>query len=194
MKKKIKEYMGIEKDFFELDKEKKIAYMKLEFSKPSDIFDLNSISKIPILSDDFIDWVSSSFDMAPRGYKIDLEVLFDDLEGYDNDKLQKIFRKNMMLEFKKTQGKAHTKNLIAYSLIGLGVIFFITMLLITNLWKDGGVAKDIFTYIADIATTVTFWEAMTILVVENKERRSYMKNLYSRFDNILIKKKEAMQK
>ena len=189
MKKELKEFIGIEDDFFDLDKVNKIADMKLEFKKPTDIFDINSISKMPILSDDFISWIASSFDMAPQGYKINLEVSFDDLEGYDNDTLKNIFRKNMMLEFKKTREKAHTKNLIAFSLIGIGVIFFIAMFLIVNLWENGGVAKDIFTYIADIATTVTFWEAMTILVVENKERRSYMKNLYSRFSNIEFKKK-----
>ena len=189
MKKELKEFIGIEDEFFDLDKENKIAYMKLEFKKTTDIFDVNSISKIPILTDDFIDWISSSFDMAPHNYKIDLEISFDDLEGYDNDTLKNIFKKNMMLEFKKTRRIAHTKNLIAFSLIGIGVTFFIAMLLIVNLWENGGVTKDIFTYIADIATTVTFWEAMTILVVENKERRSYMKNLYSRFSNIEFKKK-----
>jgi len=190
MKKELKEFIDIEDEFFKLDKENKIAYMKLEFKKTTDIFDINSISKMPILSDDFIDWISSSFDMAPHNYKIDLEISFDDLEGYDNDALKNIFKKNMMLEFKKTRGQSHTKNLIAFSLIGIGIVFFTAMLLVSNLWKDGGVSKDIFAYIADIATTVTFWEAMTILVVENKERRSYMKNLYSRFANIEFKKKK----
>ena len=39
-------------------------------------------------------------------------------------------------------------------------------------------------YISDIATTVSFWEAMTILVVEQKEKRAYLKNLKSRFSSI----------
>ena len=43
MKKQFKEFLDIEKEFYELDKENKIAYMKLEFDKPSDIFDQNTI-------------------------------------------------------------------------------------------------------------------------------------------------------
>lgn len=180
----LKELLNVENEFFDLDYNKRIAYMHLEFDKPSDIFDLNSKTKLPVLSDDFMEWIASAFDYAPKKYKIDLDVSFTDMEGFDNDALQAIFKKNMMLEFKENEGKARTKNNIAFSLIGIGVIFFITMLLINNLWINGGLIKDIFKYVADIATTVTFWEAMTILVVENKERRSYMKNLIGRFSSI----------
>lgn len=191
MNKNVKEFINIEEEFFELDKENKITHINLEFNKPSDIFDINSITKVPILSDDFIELIQSSFELAPRKYKIHLTISFDDLEGYDNDSLQDIFNRNMMLEFKRNEVKANTKNKIAISLICIGLLFFIAMLLISNLWHDGGVLKEIFTYIADIATTVTFWEAMTILVVENKERRTYMKNLYTRFDSIEFKKKDT---
>ena len=131
-----------------------------------------------------MDWISSAFDFAPKKYKIDLSVSFKDLQGYDEDTLQIIFKKNIMLELKKNEGKAHSKNVIAYSLIGIGVAFFVAMLMINNLWTSGGLLKDIFSYVADIATTVTFWEAMTILVVESKERRSYMRNLLERFSKI----------
>ena len=180
----LKELLNVENEFFDLDHNKKIAYMHLEFDKPSDIFDLNSKTKLPVLSDDFMEWIASAFDYAPKKYKIDLDVTFTDMEGFDNDTLQAVFKKNMMLEFKKNESKARTKNNIAFSLIGIGVMFFITMILINNLWINGGLIKDIFKYVADIATTVTFWEAMTILVVENKERRSYMKNLIERFSSI----------
>ena len=44
--------------------------------------------------------------------------------------------------------------------------------------------KDIFVYISDIAATVTFWAVMTIFVVEQKEKRAYLKDLKSRFSAI----------
>ena len=44
------------------------------------------------------------------------------------------------------------------------------MMMITNLWEDGGVWKNIICYIMDITTIVTFFEAMNILIVENKEK------------------------
>lgn len=185
----LKELLNVEDDFFELDHDKKIAYMRLEFDKPSDIFDSNSKTKLPVLSDDFLEWISSAFEFAPKKYKIDLNVSFVSLEGYTESDLQEIFRKNVMLEFKKNEGKAKAKNKIAYGLIAIGVVFFIGMLLLNNLWKDGGIVKDIFSYVSDIATTVTFWEAMVILLVESAERRSYMRNLIGRFSAIHFKKR-----
>ena len=184
IKQHMEEYKNIEGEFFVLDHEKKIAYMELEFDKPSDIFDTNAITKMPILSDDFLEWIESAFSEAPRKYWIDLRISFLDFEGYDEEQMKTIFLKNMVLEFKKNHEKARVKNHLAYSLLGIGICLFIAMMLITNLWKDGGLVKDIFAYIADITTTVTIWEAMTILVVENKERRTYMKNLLSRFSSL----------
>ena len=63
------------------------------------------------------------------------------------------------------------------------------MMIMNHLWVDGGVPKEVIGYIADIATTVTFWEAMTILIVENAERRSYLANLARRFESIAFRKK-----
>ncbi len=180
----IEDYLNIENDFFELNSEEKIAYMNLYFDKPSDIMNKNSITKTPIFNDEFISWISKAFKRAPRGYRIDLNIEFKDFEGYDNESLCEIFKKNILLEVKANKLEADGKNKTAFSLIIIGIIFFLAMLLINNLWKSGGVAKDIFSYIADIATTVTFWEAMTILVVNNKERRSYLKCLYNKFNKI----------
>lgn len=71
MKEVLKRIKDNEENFFDLDKENKIALMKLEFDNPNDIFDLNSITKTPLLNDDFIDWLKCSFEYAPDKYKID---------------------------------------------------------------------------------------------------------------------------
>jgi len=190
MNKIVKEFKNIEEEFFELDHDNKIAYLKLEFNKVSEIFDVNAITKKPVLNDEFIDWVKSSFKYAPRKYKINLKVEFDDLEGYSEEDLNKIFMSNIMLEAKRIYNDTLDKNKIAFSLIGLGIVFFIIMLLVTNLWENGGIIKDIIKYIMDIGTTVTIWEAMSILIVENKENRNVNSNLIKRYDSIsFIKKK-----
>ena len=190
MNKKLEKFLNIEDDFFELDHEKKVAFLKLEFEKPSAIFDTNAVTKKPVLSDEFMDWVKSSFEYAPRKYKINLEVLFDDTEGYDEEELKKIFVANVILEAKKAHNETLTQNRIAWKLVGLGVIFFTIMMLVTNLWTDGGVVKNIVSYIMDIGTTVTFWEAMTVLIVKNKEKRDLYGNLIRRYDSVSFCKKE----
>lgn len=177
-------YEHIEEDFFEIDKETKIAHVKLIFEKPSDIFDLNYISKLPVLSDDFLDWIGSAFQLIPLKYKIELTVEFNDLEGWDEERLSDVFKKNIMLEHRAVKSREKKKNIIACGLIGIGAVMFIAMILISRLWQADSLLKDIFFYLSDIATTVAFWEAMYILVVERGESGFHRKSLVYRFASI----------
>lgn len=186
----LKEAKNIESEFFELDQGQKRAKMELEFSSPNDIFDTNAKTKLPLLSDDFIDWVKTSFDYTPKGYKIDLLISFDDMGGYSEEGLQDIFKKNLLLESKRVGRDISSKNKIAVWLIVLGIIFLVTMILISALWKEENLVKTIFTYVADIAATVTIWEALTLLIVQNNERSGYLANLLKKYSSIRFVKKE----
>ncbi len=185
----LRRYQNIESEFFELDQENKKALMKLEFDKPSSIFDKNSVTKIPVLSDEFLSWIIASFEYAPKNYKIDLDIAFENMENYNGEELKDIFFKNMILEAKTKFNETTRKNKIAIGFIITGLISLIAMILMNSLWQDGGVVKEIVSYVFDIATTVSFWEAMTILIVENKEKRELTKNLIKKFDSIHFHKK-----
>ena len=99
----LRRYQNIESEFFELDQENKKALMKLEFDKPSSIFDKNAVTKIPVLSDEFLSWIIASFEYAPKNYKIDLDIAFEDMENYNGEELKEIFFKNLILEAKRIQ-------------------------------------------------------------------------------------------
>lgn len=185
----VKQFQNIEEEFFELDHKNKKALIKLSFDKPSDVFDVNAITKTPVFSDDFLSWIGSSFQYAPRKYKIDLDISFVDMENYTGEQLLEIFRKNIFLEVKKQMSTTIVKNNIAIGLIVIGLGLLVSMIFILNFWKNGGVAKEIVSYVFDIATTVTLWEALTILIVENKEKRDQEKNLAKRFDSIRFHKR-----
>jgi len=190
---RIKEIANIEKSFFDIDENAKVARIVLEFDSPEDIFDKNYITKTQVLSDDFSEWIASAFELVSPKYKIDLTIRFKDMGDYTGDDLSEIFRKNIDLEFKSKFVANRKKNQIAYSLIGVGVALFFAMMLISRLWDTDSVWKDVFVYISDIATTVTLWEAMTILVVEQKEKRAYLRNLRSRFTEIRFVKSEEKE-
>jgi len=181
----------IEEQFFDIDKQSRTANIKLCFNKASDVFDKNYVSKVPILSDDFLDWIKSAFRLIPSRYKIALDVSFTDMEGYSEAELKDIFDKNILLEYKSRFAQTRRKNRVAYSLIILGVVFFALMMTMNALWQDGGIVRDAIAYISDIATTVTLWEAMCILIVEGKERRSYNKGLITRFKSISFHASES---
>lgn len=155
------------------------------------IIDGNRISKTPILSDDFTEQIESAFDLVSPKYKIDLTVRFSDMSGYTEEQFSEIFRKNIDLKCKRKFYAKRGKNKIAFGLIGIGVAFFLAMMLISRLWNTESVWKEIFIYVSDIATTVTFWEAMTILVVEQKEKRAYLRNLKTRFASMRFISKEG---
>lgn len=189
----VKEIVNIEKSFFDIDEKTNVAHIILSFDRPGDIFDTNYISGTPVLSDDFMDWIQSAFELVSPKYRIDLTVRFNDMSGYTGEQLSEIFRKNIDLEFKSKLNANRNRNKIAVGLVGIGVTFFIAMMLISRLWATDSVWKEIFIYMSDIATTVTFWEAMTILVVEQKEKRAYLRNLKHRFSAIAFEKQVAFE-
>lgn len=180
----LKDITDIEQDFFEIDKKKKVARIVLDFEKPSDIFDTNYVSKIPVLSDDFLDWIDSAFRIIPKKYKIKLDICFDDMEGFDAAGLEKIFAKNMLLEHRsKVSARKRERNL-AWSLIGLGMLLLFSIIFLNLFWQEESIRHEIILYVLDIASTVTFWEAFTILIVKRQEIFGDQKDLISRFASI----------
>ena len=182
--KPVKEFAHLEDEFFDIDKNKKIAHVKLHFAAPSEIFDLSYDTKTPIMSDDFFSWITYCFDMIPSTYKIDLSVTFDDMQGWDAKTLDDIFRKNVLAEYKTSIQTQIKQNRLAFALIGIGALLFVAMMLMNHFWTSASFWKDIVSYVADIATTVVFWEAMTILFVHSKENRSARSALAERFATI----------
>ena len=189
-KKKIIKKFEVEMEFFDIDDENKRTNFNLEFSSPEDIFDPNLKSGVPALSDDFIEWLKESLEYSPKKYKIDLNVTFDDLGEYTEEELTIIFKKNMMLEYKRMKRNEFSKNRLAYSLIGVGIVLLVFTFTILSMWKNIGLIYEMFSYILDIATTVVFWEALTILLVEGRERKFYLKRIITKFDKVVFKKKE----
>ena len=185
-----KEYENVEERFFEIDNERKTALIKLRFNKPSDVLDVNYVTKTPIFSDEFMDFIGYSFKMVPKKYKVRLDVRFDDMEDYDEQTLSRCFEENVILDLKTKTSQNKKSNATAFALIGLGVIFFAVMLLVNYLWSGEGLLKQIVSYVMDIATTVTFWEAFTILVVQSTEDGRRAKDMATRFDGVAFGKVE----
>lgn len=137
-----------------------------------------------------MEWIASAFNIIPSRYKIEISVSFGDYEGYTEQQLNDIFWKNIVLDAKGKRDHQKKRNSIAYGLIAVGVAFFIGMLLTEIRWQTESVMKIIFSYISDIATTVAFWEAMTILIVERREQRSYLLAVEKRFSGVTFENRQ----
>lgn len=180
--KALMDFEQIENEFFDITGD--IAIVRLHFENPDEVFDVNCLSRTPIFNDDFDDWLQSAFEMIPSKYKIQLEISFDDMGGYTPDQLDDIFRNNLLLSARTLTQSIHRRDNIAIGLMIAGVVSFIAMMLISKLWETESFWHEVFFYFLDIATTVLFWEAAGILLVENREHRIKAKAYRERFASI----------
>lgn len=180
----------IEEQFFELDHENRVAQIRLEYEKPAAIFDCSTVSKIPKMSEVFIDWVIRCFELIPKKYKLDVDVVFADLDGYTEEELSEICAKNILLEIKIRKRRTERENRLALSLCAIGLLFILASIYIGNVWTDGGTAQEIVMFFLDIFATVPFWAAVEIYVVDSSEKRETVRNLLLRFHAITFRKKQ----
>ncbi|MCR5490651.1 MAG: hypothetical protein K6F32_00785 [Bacilli bacterium] len=176
----LENFKNIESEFYDLNEGECTAKVHLRFASPRDIFDANCLSKIPVFSDDFDEWLVAALKNIPARYKLELEVEFADMGEYTEEEMGVIFRKNLLLSIKNSYKESSFRNKIAFSLIAAGVVAFVGMMLIESLWVTESFWHTIFFYILDIAVTVLFWEAAGVLLVENRERRQKIRNYRDR--------------
>jgi len=179
----LRKYQKIEEDFFDVDHVKKMTHIKLQYNSPKDIFDFNMISKKPTLTDDFLDWFKYCVSLAPNNYKVELSVYFDTLDGYLTDEIRDYFVSNLILNSKVYQIEKRKKGKIALSLSLVGLVILILSLFVNNVFNDS-LLKTILTYVLDIGATVTFWEALNILVVERKVHNGETKALFDAIESV----------
>ena len=177
-------YLNIEDDFFELDHEQKTAIIRMEYERPGDIIEPSAATKTPRLTSDFIESVIGIFDYLPLKYKLQIQVAFDDMEGYNEEQMEDICQKNLVLETKTRYRDARSHNRLALYLCLTGVVCILLSIWVNNIWKDESTLRDIVVYVLDIAATVPFWAAMEIYFIDNKERRRRLLDLKKRFAGI----------
>ena len=179
----IRDCADAESSFFSVEDGTDTVNVTLKYDKPDDIFDPRYDSKLPLLNTEFLDRISNTLNMIPSKYKIDLTVRFSDPKEYSEQTLPDILRENIRLEVSKSSMEIHRRNQIATVLIIVGAISFAVMMLISNLWGRENMWKDLFFYIADIAATVTLYEALSILLLQQKEYRIHLNDLERRISS-----------
>ena len=182
--------MSVVTQFFQLDKQEKRARINLEFHAPSEIFSSAVRAGVPVLSGDFLAQLNNAFDLIPDRYKLDISVSFGDLAGYSEERLEEIFRKNLMLELRILGQKVHRRNRLVLILCGTGLAFILLTSWLNRLWTEEGTVKDIVFFILDIVATVPFWGAMDIYLVKGGEKRKNAANIRKRFNSISFQRKE----
>ena len=184
-----KTLMSIHNDFFQLDRQEKLARINLEYQSPSAIFSPAVQSGIPMMSEDFLTQLYNAFDYVPDRYKLDISVFFRDLEGYSEERLEEICRKNMILTLQITGRKARRRNRLVLLLCAIGVVFALLTTWLNQAWTDEGTVKSVVLFLMNIIATVPFWGAMDIYLVKSGEKRRNAANIRKRFNSISFHRK-----
>ncbi|MBP0986166.1 MAG: hypothetical protein J6P39_04070 [Oscillospiraceae bacterium] len=133
---------------------------------------------------DFVDSIKDTLKMIPMKYRIDLTVRFSDPDGWNEEMLTDILRKNLRLQVGKASREVRRKDLIAVLLIVIGAVFFALRMLVHGVWGRDSFLNDLLYYVADLATTVTMYEALTILLLQQGEFRIDLRNIERRISSV----------
>ena len=181
---KLKEWERIDDTFFEIDEKEKTAKIVLKYEKPEDILDRTCVSEIPLLRLETLGYFRNIFGKVSPKYKVDLTLRFDDFSDYTEEQLVDILKKNMAIELKSRMSASRSRDKLAYGFIAAGVLSFLLMFLVRCVWNSETVWNELFFYLFDIITTVSLYQAVTILGLERKEKLAVVKNLHDSFSAI----------
>lgn len=131
-----------------------------------------------------LEYFRNIFGKVSPKYKVDLALHFDDFSDYTEEQLVDILKKNLAIELKSRMSASRSRDKLAYSFIAAGVLSFLLMFLVRCVWNLETVWNELFFYLCDIITTVSLYQAVTILGLERKEKLAVVKKLHDSFSAI----------
>ena len=185
---KLKEWKNEEHAFFETDEAKQTAKVVLRFDRPEDLFDPIVASGTPLLRQEALASLQNVFGLVPPKYKVDLTLRFDDYGPYAEEELKEIVVKNFVLELKRQEAAAQGRSKMAYGFLVAGILNFLLMFTTRYVWPAEAIWRELFFYLFDIVTTVSLYEAVTILNLERKEKMAVVKKMHDHFSALHIEK------
>ena len=181
---KKKEWKQIEHNFFEVDEKEKIAKIVLLYHSPEDLFDLSCATKTPLLKRDTMANILNVFGLVPPKYKVDLTLRLDDFGPYTEETLISTLVKNFDLGLKGEEASLKKRDKQACGFLIAGILSYLLMFMSRWFLGEETVWRELFFYLFDIITTVSLYEAMTILTLEKREKLSEIKNLHDKFSAV----------
>ena len=147
--KMLEEWDSIERKFFKIDEEEKTAKIVMQYDSAEDWIDSTCLTDTPLISTEVLDQIRSVFGLAPRKYKVDLTLQFNDFGPYTETQMADILKKNLIIELKGKVNETRQRDRTAVCFIVAGLLSFLFM----------------------------FLEAVTILFLEKKEKLAEFRNL-----------------
>ena len=173
--------------YFVVDRENKIIEMQFKYDKASDVLDdeISCINK-PLFKTEVLSTISEYLNMLPTGYKADVSILFDDLEGHNPEEISNSLNDFLELNSYQIVREGKKKWLIAALLVFFGVVLIMIKINLSSLDFFSSFGKALSEEVVDIVGWVFIWEAATVLFLSPSELLIYGIGLLKRINIIKI--------
>ena len=185
----IKELQNIEHEFFEIDEDKKLAKIVLQYERPEVLFDHTIVSGAPLMRPEILGAIEKTFALVSPKYMLELTLRFDEMGTYSEESLMDTLKKNFALEVKSKKAASERRSKLACGFFTSGMLTFFLMIMFRFVWITESAWSEFFFYLFDIAATVSLYEAVTILSVEREEKQAVIRDLHKRFSGIHFEKR-----
>ena len=173
--------------YFNVDRQNKIIEMEFKYDKASDVLDSElSTLKKPLFKKEILETISEYLNMLPTGYKADVDIVLDDLEGYNPEDITDSLNDYLELNSYQIFREGKKKWLIASLLVFSGLILLVLKINLANLNLVSDYGKSIFEEVVDIIAWVFIWEAVTVLFLSPSDLLIYGIGLLKKVNVIKI--------
>lgn len=176
------------KKYYQVDEENKIVTINVYYDKASDFLN-TSIGNVdnPIIRDDALENVNSIIQSIPVVYKVKINFDIKDYENYDPKNIIQSFNDTLELNQYTSRRLRQRKNLIAATLILVGVILLCFMVIGKNkTWFGEGIKAEVISETINIAAWVFVWEAVSMLFLEKSEQKIFALRIRTRVSEIIM--------
>ena len=178
---------------FNVDEEKKVVDLTLNYEKASDILITNLDTKVPTFDREKFGRIKEIISEFPIDYKVNLDITIQDYEGYEPDELLEGF--NDAVELTMYSGRKdhrHKWLMTTFLLIaGILVLFFIANGIIQSWNGISQTASEVLREVLDISAWVFVWQAVSLAFLTPSEDRLVSITLAHRLNQVLLRDKTS---
>ena len=174
------------KKYYQVDEENKIITINVHYDKASDFLNTSiGNNNNPIIRDEALENVNSIIQSIPVVYKVRINFDIKDYENYNPKNIIQSFNDTLELNQYTSRRLRQRKNLIAATLILVGVILLCFMVIGKNkIWFGEGIKAEVIAETINIAAWVFVWEAVSMLFLEKSEQKIFALRIRTRVSEI----------
>lgn len=159
--------------YFVLDDKTGTATIEFHYAHLEDMLDQTiGNGKARFFSSEFKDKLGGIVAMIPNVYKVKLEFVIADYDGYTIEEANQIFADNLDIQFFNSRVILRRKRNSAIILFAFGLLFLIANILLSVYFEKmnlNELSKSIISEVLDIAAWVFIWEAVTVYFIDRSK-------------------------